>query len=156
VSTSDVKAKVPMTRAQRWVLVLVPVTSLMVVLDMFVVATALNRIRLDFGASIEELEWTITAFTVTFAILLMPASALSDRFGRKRLFLTGLGMFIVASVACALAPSAGVLIAARTVQGAGAALIMTHAMTLLSVAIPRIGSRDGRRSRARLGHGPGQ
>jgi MFS family permease len=92
-----------MTSAQRWVLALVSVASLMVVLDMLVVTTALNTIRLDLGASIQDLEWTINAFTVSFAILLMPAAALGDRLGRKRLFIAGLGLFTVASAACALA-----------------------------------------------------
>jgi MFS family permease len=127
---------VPMTSTQRWLLALVSVGSLMVVLDMLVVTTALNTIRIELGASIEELEWTINAFTVTFAVLLMPASALGDRLGRKRLLIAGLGLFTVASVACALAPGAGWLIAARAAQGVGSAMIMPHAMALLSVAFP--------------------
>jgi len=123
-----------MTSAQRWVLTLVSVGSLMVVLDMLVVVTALNTIRLDLGASIEQLEWTINAFTLSFAILLMPASAFGDRLGRKRLFIAGLGLFTVASAACALAPNSGLLITARAVQGVGSAMIMPHAMALLGVA----------------------
>jgi EmrB/QacA subfamily drug resistance transporter len=134
VSTNG--TKVPMTPAQRWVLALVSVASLMVVLDMLVVTTALNTIRLDLGASIEELEWTVNAFTLSFAILLMPASAFGDRLGRKRLFIAGIGLFTVASAACALAPSTGWLIAARAVQGVGSAMIMPHAMALLSVVFP--------------------
>jgi EmrB/QacA subfamily drug resistance transporter len=134
VSTNETKA--PMTPAQRWVLALVSVASLMVVLDGLVVTTALNTIRLDLGASIEELEWTINAFTLSFAILLMPMAAFGDRFGRKRLFTAGLGLFTVASAACALAPDTGLLIAARAVQGIGSAMVMPHAMALLSVAFP--------------------
>ncbi|NUP54138.1 MAG: MFS transporter [Catenulispora sp.] len=125
-----------MTAAQRWTLALASVASLMVVLDMLVVTTALNRIRLDLGASMAELEWTITAFTLSFAVLLLPASALGDRLGRRRMFLAGVGVFTAASVACAVAPGTGLLIAARGVQGVGAALIMPHAMALLGVAFP--------------------
>jgi EmrB/QacA subfamily drug resistance transporter len=126
--------KVSMTPAQRWVLALVSAASLMVVLDMLVVTTALNTIRLDLGASIQALEWTINAFTISFAVLLMPAAALGDRFGRKRLFLAGLALFIAASAACALAPNAGALITARAAQGIGSAMILPHAMALLSMA----------------------
>ena len=118
-----------MTPAQRWVLALVSVASLMVVLDLLVVTTALNTIRLDLGASIEDLEWTVNAFTFSFAILLLPAAALGERLGRKRLFIAGLGLFTVTSAACALAPNTGSLIAARAVQGVGSAMIMPHAMT---------------------------
>jgi EmrB/QacA subfamily drug resistance transporter len=125
-----------MTSAQRWVLALVSVASLMVVLDMLVVTTALNAIRLDLGASIEELEWTINAFTLSFAVLLLLASAFGDRLGRKRVFIAGLGLFTVASAACALAPNTGWLIAGRAVQGVGSAMIMPHAMALLSVVFP--------------------
>ena len=125
-----------MTSAQRWVLALVSVASLMVVLDMLVVTTALNAIRLDLGASIEELEWTINAFTLSFAVLLLLASAFGDRLGRKRVFIAGLGLFTIASAACALAPNTGWLIAGRAVQGVGSAMIMPHAMALLSVVFP--------------------
>jgi EmrB/QacA subfamily drug resistance transporter len=110
--------------------------SLMVMLDTMVVTTALSTIRLDLGASIEELEWTINAYTLSFAVLLMTAAALGDRFGRRRLFAIGLGLFTAASAACALAPGIGWLIAARAVQGAGSAMTMPHAMALLSAAFP--------------------
>lgn len=128
--------KTPLTAAQRWVLALVSVASLMVVLDMLVVTTALNTIRVDLGASIQELEWTINAFTLSFAVLLLVASALGDRYGRKRMFLLGLAIFIVASAVCAVATDTGVLIAGRAVQGAASAMIMPHAMALLSIAVP--------------------
>jgi EmrB/QacA subfamily drug resistance transporter len=134
VRTEDTKP--PMTTAQRWTLALASAASVMVVLDMLVVTTALDRIRLDLGASMVELEWTITAFTLSFAVLLLPASALGDRLGRRRMFVSGVVIFTVASVACALAPDTGDLIAARAVQGVGAALIMPHAMALLGVAFP--------------------
>ena len=109
---------------QRWVLALTSVASLMVGLDILVVTTALTTIRLRLGASIEELEWIVNAYTLSFAVLLMTASALGDRFGRRRLFLIGLDLFTVMSAACALAPTIGWLIVARAVQGAGSAMIM--------------------------------
>src|SRR5205823_5009518 len=87
-------------------------------------------------ASIDQLEWTVNAYTLTFAVLLMTAAALGDRFGRRRLFAAGLGLFAAASAACALAPGIGWLIAARAVQGAGAALVMPLALALLNAAFP--------------------
>jgi EmrB/QacA subfamily drug resistance transporter len=122
--------------AQGWTLALASVASFMVVLDLLVVATALSTIQRDLGASIEQLEWTVNAYTLTFAVLLMTAAALGDRFGRRRLFAVGLGLFAAASAACALAPGVGWLIAARTVQGAGAALVMPLALALLNAAFP--------------------
>ncbi len=124
------------TRARRWVLALTSLASFMVGLDMLVVTTALNTIRLNLGASIEELEWMVNAYTLTFAVLLMTAAALGERFGRRRLFTAGLGLFTVSSAACALAPGIGWLITARAIQGAGSAMIMPHAMALLSAAFP--------------------
>jgi EmrB/QacA subfamily drug resistance transporter len=122
--------------AQRWALALASTASFMVVLDLLVVATALSTIRRDLGASIDQLEWTVNAYTLTFAVLLLTASALGDRFGRRRLFAAGLGLFALASAACALAPGVGWLIAARAVQGAGAALVMPLALALLNAAFP--------------------
>jgi EmrB/QacA subfamily drug resistance transporter len=108
----------------------------MAALDTLVVSTALSTIRLDLHASVEQLEWTVNAYNLSFAVLLITAAALGDRFGRRNLFATGLGLFSVASAACALAPGVGWLIAARTVQGAGAALIMPLGLALLSEAFP--------------------
>lgn len=122
------------TRA--WVLALASVASLMVVLDALVVSTALNTIRKDLGASIEELEWTVNAYSLSFAVLLMPAAALGDRFGRRRMFAVGLGVFVAASMACALAPNIGWLITARAIQGSGAAMIMPLALALVGAAFP--------------------
>jgi EmrB/QacA subfamily drug resistance transporter len=119
-----------------WVLVLTSIGSFMVALDGLVVTTALTRIRADLGASLAELEWTINAYALSFAVLLMAGAALGDRVGRRRMFVVGLGVFAGASAACALAPAMGWLIAARTVQGAGAALVMPLAMALLSAAFP--------------------
>jgi EmrB/QacA subfamily drug resistance transporter len=122
--------------AQSWTLGLASAASFMVVLDLMVVATALTSIRRDLGAPADQLEWTVNAYTLTFAVLLMTAAALGDRFGRRRLFIAGLGLFGAASAACALAPGIGWLIAARAVQGAGAALVMPLALTLLNAAFP--------------------
>jgi len=122
--------------AQRWVLALASTASFIVVLDMLVVATALNAIRRDLGTSIGQLEWTVNAYTLSFAVLLLTAAALGDRFGRRLLFAAGLAVFGAASAACALASSVGWLIAARAVQGAGAAMIMPTALALLNAAFP--------------------
>src|ERR687894_2890603 len=119
-----------------WVLALAAVASFMVALDTLVVSTALTTIRADLGASIEQLEWTVNGYNLSFAVLLMTAAALGDRLGRRRMFAAGLGLFTAASAACALAPDIGSLIAARALQGAGAALITTLAFALVSAAFP--------------------
>jgi EmrB/QacA subfamily drug resistance transporter len=108
----------------------------MVALDLLVVSTALSTIRLDLGAKVEELQWAVTAYGVSFAVLLMTGAVLGDRFGRRRVFVAGLGLFTAASAACALAPGIGWLIAARAVQGVGAALVIPLAVALLSAAVP--------------------
>jgi EmrB/QacA subfamily drug resistance transporter len=126
----------PLTTAQRWVVGVTAVAGMTVTLDSLVVTTALDAIRVALGASIEQLEWTVTAYVLTFAVLLMTAAALGERFGRRRMFVAGLAVFAVASAACALAPDAGALIAARAVQGAGAALVMPLSLTLLGTAVP--------------------
>ncbi len=119
-----------------WVLLLASLASFMVSLDAVVVTTALSTIHRDFGVSIEELEWIVNAYNLSFAVLLITAAALGDRFGRRRMFIAGLGLFALASAACALAPNIDWLIIARTVQGSGAALVMPLALTQLSVAFP--------------------
>jgi EmrB/QacA subfamily drug resistance transporter len=125
-----------LSTTQKWVLALTSVASLMVALDALVVTTALSTIRTDLGASVASLEWTVNAYNLTFAVLLMTAAALGDRFGRRRLMTVGLGIFVAASAACAVSPSADFLIAARAVQGAGAALVTPLALALLSAAFP--------------------
>jgi EmrB/QacA subfamily drug resistance transporter len=128
-----------------WVLALTSVASLIVALDALVVTTALSTIRTDLEASIGQLEWTVNAYNLSFAVLLLTAAALGDRFGRRRLFAAGLGLFTAASAACALAPDIGALIAARAVQGAGAALVMPLSLAIVSAAFPpeRRGSAIG-------------
>jgi EmrB/QacA subfamily drug resistance transporter len=117
-----------------WVLALTSVASFMVGLDALVVATALSTIRIDFGTSIETLEWTVNAYNLSFAVLLLTGAALGDHFGRQRMFLVGLTIFTAASAACALAPNVAWLIVARAVQGAGGAIVMPVALALLSAA----------------------
>jgi len=119
-----------------WAVVLTGLGSLMAALDTLVVATALHAIRLDLGATVEELEWTVNSYNLSFAVFLITAAALGDRFGRRRLYASGLALFAAASAACALAPDVGWLIAARAVQGLGAALVMTLGLALLSAAFP--------------------
>jgi MFS family permease len=120
----------------KWVLGLTAVASLMVALDALVLATALTEIGRAFDASIEGLEWTANAYILSFAVLLMTAAAMGDRFGRRRVFAAGLSLFVIASAACALAPGVGWLIVARAVQGTGAAMIMPLALALVSAAFP--------------------
>ena len=108
----------------------------MVVLDNLVVTTALPSIRGDLGASVEQLGWFVNAYTLSFAVLLLPGAALGDRFGRRRVFELGLALFTLASAAAALAPGSGALVAARAVQGAGAALVLPLSLTLLATAFP--------------------
>jgi EmrB/QacA subfamily drug resistance transporter len=126
----------PSKAATRWVVVLTAIGSLMAALDTLVVSTALSTIRLDFDASVEQLEWTVNSYNLSFAVLLITAAALGDRYGRRRLYAAGLAVFAVSSAACALAPDVGWLIAGRAVQGAGAALIMPLGLALLSAAFP--------------------
>src|SRR5215216_2503 len=110
-----------MRRLPAWTLAVSSVAIFMVSLDNLVVTNALTSIREDLGASVEALEWTVNAYTLAFAVFLLTGAALGDRLGRRRVFLAGLGIFTVASAAAALAPSTGALIAARAVQGLGAA-----------------------------------
>jgi EmrB/QacA subfamily drug resistance transporter len=124
------------TVAKPWVLALTSLASFMVALDALVVTTALSTIRLDLGVSMEALEWVVNAYNLSFAVLLLTGAALGDRFGRRRVFAAGLALFVAASAGCALAGDASWLIAARAVQGVGAALVMPTAMTLLSAAFP--------------------
>ena len=122
--------------ATRWVVGLTGVGSLMAALDTLVVSTALSTIRVHLGASVGQLEWTVNAYNLSFAVLLITGAALGDRFGRRRMYAAGLTLFALASAVCALAPSIGWLIAARAVQGAGSALLMPLALALLSAAFP--------------------
>jgi EmrB/QacA subfamily drug resistance transporter len=119
-----------------WTFVITSIALFMVTLDNLVVTTAIPVIRKDLGASLESLEWTVNAYTLTFAVLLLTGAALGDRFGRRRLFSIGVGVFTAGSVAAALAPSIGVLNLARAVQGLGGAIVLPLTLTILSAAVP--------------------
>ncbi len=119
-----------------WALVITSVAGFMAALDNLVVTTALPSIREDLGGALGDLEWTVSAYTLTFAVLLMFGAALGDRFGRRRLFLAGITVFTAASAAAAMAPGIDSLIAARAVQGVGAAIMMPLTLTLLTAAVP--------------------
>jgi EmrB/QacA subfamily drug resistance transporter len=121
---------------QTWTLVLASLGVFMVALDTLVVSTALPVLRVDFGASLGDLEWTVNAYNLSFACCLITGAALGDRFGRRRMFVVGLAVFTAASAIAALAPSVGALVAARALQGAGAAIVMPLTLTLISEAFP--------------------
>src|SRR5215472_12677900 len=125
-----------MTAPQVWVLALSSVASLMVALDVLVVSTALSTIRVHLHASLADLEWTLNAYVLSLAVLLMTGAALGDRLGRRRLFTAGIGLFTAGSAGCALAPGIGWLIAFRAMQGAGAAMMLPLGLALLSAGFP--------------------
>jgi EmrB/QacA subfamily drug resistance transporter len=119
-----------------WTFAITSAALFMVTLDNLVVTTAIPVIRKDLHAGISGLEWTVNAYTLTFAVLLLTGAALGDRFGRRRLFAIGIAIFTAASAAAALAPTIGVLDAARAVQGLGGAIVMPLTLTILSSAVP--------------------
>ena len=130
-------AAAPPARGQRsWALVLTSVAFFMTALDSLVVVTALPAIHAGLGGSVATLEWTVNAYTLPFAAGIITAAALGDRLGRRRMYVTGLVLFTLASAACALAPSASALIGARAVQGLGAALVTPLSLTILAAAFP--------------------
>ena len=120
----------------RWVVVLTAVGSFMAALDTLVVASALTTIKRDLDASLTDLEWTVNAYNLSFAVLLVPAAVLGDRLGRARTYAGGLVLFALASAGCALSGSVGALVAMRVAQGAGAAVLLTLGMALLTSAFP--------------------
>src|SRR3954467_1409509 len=119
-----------------WTFAITSVGVFMVTLDNLVVTTALPVIRTDLHAGLSGLEWTVNAYTLTFAVLLLTGAALGDRFGRRRMFAIGLGIFTVASAAAALAPSIGALDVARAFQGVGGAIVMPLTLTILAAGVP--------------------
>jgi EmrB/QacA subfamily drug resistance transporter len=125
-----------LTKSAAWALALTSVAFFMTALDALVVITALPAIHAGLGGSVSTLEWTVNAYTLTLAAGIITAAALGDRFGRRRMYVAGLLLFTAASAACALAPSAGLLIGARAVQGLGAALITPLSLTILASAFP--------------------
>jgi EmrB/QacA subfamily drug resistance transporter len=125
-----------MTRHLAWTLAITAAAIFMVTLDNLVVTTALPVLREDLGASLSDLEWTVNAYTLSFAVFLLTGAALGDRFGRRRILATGVSIFTAASAGAALAPSVELLIAARGVQGFGAAIVAPLTLTVLSHAFP--------------------
>ena len=119
-----------------WTFAITSVALFMTTLDNLVVTTALPVIHRDLHASLSGLEWTVNAYTLTFAVFLITGAALGDRFGRRRMFVIGLAIFTAGSAAAALAPSIEVLIAARAVQGFGGAIVLPLTLTILSAAVP--------------------
>jgi EmrB/QacA subfamily drug resistance transporter len=119
-----------------WTLILASIGAFLTSLDVVAVSTALPTLQKDLGASLSDLEWTINAYNLAFACLMLTGAALGDRFGRRRLYVLGLGVFTSSSIACALSQSADALIIARVVQGAGAAVVLPLTLTLISDAFP--------------------
>ena len=119
-----------------WTFAITSVALFMTTLDNLVVTTALPVIHRDLHASLSGLEWTVNAYTLTFAVFLITGAALGDRFGRRRMFVIGLAIFTAGSAAAALAPSIEVLIAARAIQGFGGAIVLPLTLTILSAAVP--------------------
>src|SRR3954454_17095344 len=119
-----------------WAFALTSAAAFMVTLDNLVVTTAIPVIRRDLHAGIGGLEWTVNAYTLTFAVLLLSGAALGDRFGRRRMLAIGLGIFTIASAAAAVAPTIGALDAARAFQGLGGAIVLPLTLTILSASVP--------------------
>ena len=124
------------TSRLRWVLALTSLAYFIVVLDSLVVVTALPRMQQDLHAGLATLQWTVNAYGIAFAAGIITAAALGDRFGRRRVFITGLAVFTLGSAACAVAPGATALIAARAVQGLGGAAVLPLSLTILTTAFP--------------------
>ena len=119
-----------------WTFAITSIALFMVSLDNLVVTTAIPVLRTDLNASLEDLEWTVNAYTLTFAVFLLTGAALGDRFGRRRVFAVGLIVFTLGSIGAALAPTVDVLNLARAVQGLGGAMVMPLTLTLLSASVP--------------------
>src|SRR5437868_8920287 len=129
-----------------WTFAITSIALFMVTLDNLVVSTAIPVIRRDLHATLSQLEWTVNAYTLTFAVLLLTGAALGDRFGRRRLFVIGIGVFTLGSVAAALAPTANSLDLARAAQGVGGAIVTPLTLTILSAAVPKEKREIGRAS----------
>jgi EmrB/QacA subfamily drug resistance transporter len=119
-----------------WTFVVTSAALFMASLDNLVVTTALPSIRAHLHTGLEGLQWTVNAYTLTYAVLLLTGATLGERFGRKRMFVGGLALFTAGSAAAALAPGISWLIGARAVQGVGAAILMPLTLTLLAAAVP--------------------
>ena len=126
-------------------------------LDVTIVNVAINSIGADFGGSVADLQWIVNAYTITFAAFILTAGALGDRLGARRIFIAGFAIFVLASLACALAPALPVLIVARLCQGIGAAILVPNSLALLNHAYPEehrasLGGRHLGRRRELLAH----
>ncbi|MBV9944037.1 MAG: DHA2 family efflux MFS transporter permease subunit [Solirubrobacterales bacterium] len=124
------------SRRLGWVVGLTSTAYFMVVLDAVIVITALPRMQRDLHVGVSTLQWTVNAYGIAFAAGIITAAALGDRFGRRRIFTSGLGLFTLASAACALAPMVSGMIAARAIQGLGAAAVLPLSLTILTTAFP--------------------
>ena len=122
-------------RRTGWTFAITSAALFMASLDNLVVTTALPSIREHLHASLEGLQWTVNAYTLTFAVLLLTGATLGERYGRRRMFTIGLALFTAGSAAAALAPGIDALVTARAVQGAGAAIVIPLTLTLLSAAV---------------------
>ena len=118
-----------------WTFLITSMAVFMAALDNLVVTTALPVIRADFNATLQELEWMVNAYTLTFAVLLLTGAALGDRFGRKRMFIIGIVLFTAGSASAALSSTSSELILARAIQGVGGALITPLSLTILSASV---------------------
>src|SRR5512134_2626173 len=130
-------------RTQRWTLAVVCAATAMLMLDIAVVNTALSRIAEYLDAGLSGLQWVVDAYTLALASIVLTVGSLADRFGRRRLFTIGLAVFTAASAACAAAPGIGELVAARAIQGAGAAIMFAVSLALLAHAFPQPKERAG-------------
>src|SRR5579862_9783085 len=130
------RRRVTASPSPAWTLAIVSIGLFMVVLDNLVINVALPSIHRQLGASIQALEWTVNAYVLSYAVLLLTGAAVGDRFGRKRMFTFGIALFTASSAAAALAPTIGALIAARALQGVGAAIATPLTLTLLADAFP--------------------
>src|SRR4051812_30645076 len=128
---------------KRWTLAVVCAATAMLMLDIAVVNTALSRIADDLGTGLSGLQWVVDAYTLALASVVLTAGSLADRFGRRRLFTIGLALFTAASAACAAAGSIEALVAARAVQGLGAAVMFAVSLAILAHAFPEPKERAG-------------
>jgi len=119
-----------------WTLVAASLALMMAFLDALVVTTALPALRQSLHSSLTSLEWTVNAYNLALACMLLTGAAVGDRFGRRNMFCAGLSVFIAASLLAGAAPTAGVLIAARALQGLGAAVMVPLTLTLVIEAYP--------------------
>jgi EmrB/QacA subfamily drug resistance transporter len=133
---TTITAPAPPAHRVAWTAVLASIGAFVTSLDVVVVSTALPKFQAQLHAGLSDLEWTLNAYNLAFACLMLTGSALGDRFGKRRLYVIGLGVFTAASAACALSGGVGALIAARTVQGCGAALVLPLSLSLISDAFP--------------------